>query len=217
MGAEDVFTVGIGIEASSNIFNDRGDDEQEQDSTELGIAPVFRYERGRFGIGLDGLSYQVLEDDKVSLTALLGFDGESLSLDGEVQYKLEPFYFSASAQQFVSSEFNGQEAQASIGRVWSFKSRRELDLSLGARYRNDRLTRRSLFGVEIGGDDEVENADESIVSAVLAASFTYPITNTSGLLISAEFEQFGSGIRDMADVDRTSALSVGAAYVWLFY
>lgn len=216
MGADGVFTVGVGFEASTNIFQD-DDEELEQDSTELGIAPVFRYERGRFGIGLDGLSYQVLENDEVSLTALLGFDGESLSVGGEAQYRLDKVYVSASAQQFVSSKFNGQEAQASIGRVWRFNGQREIDVSIGARYRNDRLSRRGLFGVEIDDDDDVRAANESIVSAVLSASFTYPITNTSGLLFSAEYEQFCSGIKETSGIDRTNAFSVGVAYVWLFY
>lgn len=224
-GKRGKFTVGLGGGYATSLYDK---------SEDRGFAfPVLSYETERLSLGFGGISYDVIQNDRFSVSAILTI-GESpdfpdknplyagLKRDTSVDlgigatYSFGGFYLEGAALHDVSSEHDGYSLDAKIGTQFE-AGRFAFDVGLGGRYRDDNLSNH-LYGVS-ASEANVSRAAYDVGSTIepyIDLSVMMPIGDRAALLGNVEYRKVGNDVYNSPLVTRDTAYSVGLGMVYSF-
>ncbi|MGB0959198.1 MAG: MipA/OmpV family protein [Halocynthiibacter sp.] len=219
------FILGIGGGYATSLY-DKSEDK--------GFAfPYLSYEKDRFSIGLSGLSYDVVQSDNLTFTAMVT-PGESpdfpdkkplyagLKRDASVDigigatYNFLGFYVEGTALHDVTDKHGGHSLDAKLGTALEL-GRFSLDFGIGARYRDDKLSNH-LYGVKASEANGLRAAYDagSTVETYASLSLMTPISDRAAVVGSLEYRKVGNDVHNSPLVSRDDAYSAGIGVMYSF-
>ncbi len=194
---------------------------------QLGAVPFIAYDTEKFHIGLDGLSYQVLDFGIGQIDASLGyraapefpgddplFDG--LKRDSAIELGLSTrldfgnAYLGLSADKDVSDVHDGVEANASVGYAVGLGSV-GIDATVGAKFRDANLNQ-YLYGVSKAEQrpGRAAFAAGDTVTGFASITASYSLTRTVSVFGQADYESLGDNADSpLVDEDGVFGVKLG--------
>lgn len=219
--AEGVWIAGAGVNASQSPY--------VGDKDEASLFPYLAYETDRLHVGVDGLSYTVLDNGGLSLDVTLDprfapdfpgtelFDGlkrdDALELGFNATYHFGAAYAGLSFAHDVTDAHEGYEGAASVGYELEL-GQLGINAAAGVKFRDANLNN-YLFGVS---DDEAtatraafDVGDTTTAFASLTA--IYPLSDTMFLLGEISVEDLGDAAKSpLVDEERLADITLAVGF-----
>lgn len=174
----------------------------------VGVAPILTYETQRLSLGLEGLSYDILQFDQGSVSVALGYRGgpafpegdplfEGLDRDDAVEAGLGAqldfgnAYVALDAMTDVSDAHGGTEASVAFGYAIA-PGAFVVSAEVGARYRDADLNQ-YLYGVSAAEatSARAEFSADDTTTAFANLAVIYPVTQSISAVAIVEYEDLG--------------------------
>ncbi|WP_342076917.1 MipA/OmpV family protein [Yoonia sp. SS1-5] len=198
----------------------------------VGVAPFLTYETDRLSVGLDGVSYNVLEYQQGTVGLALGYRGgpdfpnkdplfDGLKRDDAVeagitaQLDFGNAYVSLHTMTDVSDTHGGTEANVVVGYAIAPGSF-VVSAEVGARFRDKDLNQ-YLYGVSATEATAARSAyaADQTTTAFANLAVVYPVTQTISAVGIVEYEDLGSNA-DSPLVDKSDVVGVGLGLIMSF-
>jgi outer membrane protein len=202
------------------------------EDNEAGLAPVLSYETENLYIGLDGLSYKVLDFESGQISVALGYrDGpgfpdddplfDGLEREAAVELGINSVFEFGSAfvainsMTDISDAHGGSAADFSLGYVMA-PGAFQVSAALGARVQDAKLNQ-YLYGVtaaEATSDRSAFTADRT-TTAFASMTVAYPLSGTVTAIGAVDYEDLGDNANSPL-VDKSDVIGVGFGLVMTF-
>ena len=223
---DDGWVLGGGVVADSSPYRETSD-------LEISPIPYIAWDRGPLHIGIDGISYELIDSDALSFEVLAqprwtfsAPDDSELFRDidrdtgidagGSANLDMGFVYLTATGLADISNVYSGYEASFKIGSQAQIGSA-YVDIGAGFRHRDNKLNLH-LYGVrpEESSADLVAYAPKSSTEPFVEMTLAYPLGRNTALIGFAEYNSLSQNVQNSPLIDEGWSANAGFAILRRF-